>query len=669
MRAGPEARSNQRAEVQAARDLPRERVLIERVSPQLDGGRFPVKRVVGDALVVGADVIKDGHDQMGARVCYRAPGADAWQHAPMTYDFDTDRWSGEFVLNRLGRWTFTVEAWADPFATWVGDLEKRLAADVDVASELLEGVRLIDQAMRRARPADRPVLTRALTLLRDANVAPEERARGALAPALAAAMAEAIDHQHDVRAEPELTVVVDPPDARFAAWYEMFPRSQTTVAGRHGTFADAERSLARIAELGFDTVYLPPIHPIGHTHRKGRDNTLTAGPDDPGSPWAIGSAEGGHTAVHPQLGTIADFERFVRSARALGIEVALDYALQCSPDHPWAREHPNWFFVRPDGTIRYAENPPKKYQDIYPLDFWCADREALWRACLEIVRFWIARGVRVFRVDNPHTKPLAFWEWLIAEIKAERPDVIFLAEAFTRPKRMQALAKLGFTQSYTYFTWRNTAPELIEYLTELTATEVAEYFRGNFFANTPDILHEYLQEGGRPAFRVRLVLAATLSPLYGIYSGFELCENVAVRPGSEEYLHSEKYEIRVRDWEAPGNINADVRTVNAIRRANPALQQHTNLSFHLSENERILFYRRGLADGTNDLLIAVNLDPHHAQETMVHVPLDDLGIGADEAFVVHDLLTGERYTWRGIRNYVRLDPAERVAHVLRVERA
>ncbi len=478
-----------------------------------------------------------------------------------------------------------------------------------------------------------------------------------------------VDFSEATRHERDYAVIVDRERGRFAAWYEMFPRSQSAVAGRHGTFADAERSLVRVAELGFDTVYLPPIHPLGRTHRKGRDNSLTAGPEDPGSPWAIGNEDGGHTAVDPRLGTLADFERFVQSARALGIEVALDYALQCSPDHPWTREHPDWFFIRPDGTIRYAENPPKKYQDIYPLDFWCADREALWRACLDIGRFWIARGVRIFRVDNPHTKPLALWEWLIAEIKAERPDVIFLAEAFTRPKRMQALAKLGFTQSYTYFTWRNTAHELTEYLSELTGTELAEYFRGNLFTNTPDILHEYLQEGGRPAFRARLVLAATLSPLYGIYSGFELCENVPVRPGSEEYLHSEKFEIRVRDWQAPGNIDADVRAINRIRRENPALQQHTTLSFHTSENERILFYRRGLPDGTNDLLVAVNLDPHHAEESMVHVPLDALGIPASEAFVVHDLLTDERYTWRGERNYVRLDPAERVAHVLRVERA
>jgi starch synthase (maltosyl-transferring) len=669
MRAGPGAVPGRRPDRRTARDLPAERVLIERVAPQLDGGRHAVKRVRGDTLVVSADVIKDGHDEIAARVSYRAPGADGWQHAPMTYDFDTDRWSGEVVLDRLGRWTFTVEAWADPFATWCADVEKRLIAGIDVASELLDGVRLIEQVAKRTRAGERPVLLRALALLRDVNVDPEERARGALEPSLAETMAELVDHEHSVRAVPELSVVVDPPDARFAAWYEMFPRSQAAVAGRHGTFADAERSLVRVAELGFDVVYLPPIHPIGHTHRKGRDNSLTAGPDDPGSPWAIGSEDGGHTAVDPRLGTLADFERFVRSAHARGIEVALDYALQCSPDHPWTREHPDWFFVRPDGTIRYAENPPKKYQDIYPLDFWCADREALWRACLDIVRFWIARGVRVFRVDNPHTKPLAFWEWLIADIKAERPDVIFLAEAFTRPKRMQTLAKLGFTQSYTYFTWRNTAYELTEYLTELTEGELPEHFRGNLFINTPDILHEYLQEGGRAAFRARLLLGATLSPLYGVYSGFELCENLPVRAGSEEYLHAEKFEIRVRDWQAPGNINADVRALNRIRRENPALQQHTNLSFHVSENERILFYRRGLPDGTNDLLIAVNLDPHHAQEGMVHVPLEELGIPADEAFVVHDLLSDERYTWRGERNYVRLDPAERVAHVLRVERA
>jgi starch synthase (maltosyl-transferring) len=448
----------------------------------------------------------------------------------------------------------------------------------------------------------------------------------------------------------------------------MFPRSQAATPGRHGTFRDAERRLTALAELGFDVVYLPPIHPVGRVNRKGPNNALTAAPGDPGSPWAIGSTDGGHTAIEPALGTLADFARLVASARALGMEVALDYALQCAPDHPWAREHPEWFFVRPDGSIKYAENPPKKYEDIYPLDFWCAEREALWAACRDVLLFWIEHGVRIFRVDNPHTKPFAFWEWVIADVQDEHPDVIFLSEAFTRPKRMKLLAKLGFTQSYTYFTWRNTAAELREYLTELTQTEMAEYFRANLFTNTPDILHEYLQTGGRAAFRVRLLLAATLSPAYGIYSGFELCENVPLRAGSEEYLHSEKYEIRVRDWRAPGNLNADLTTLNRLRRAHRALQLYTNLSFHPVENEHILFYRKAAAEGGDDLLIVVNIDPHRVQEAMVHVPLEALGLRSDAVFGVEDLLTGERYTWRGPRNYVRLDPAAKVGHVLRVIR-
>jgi starch synthase (maltosyl-transferring) len=463
----------------------------------------------------------------------------------------------------------------------------------------------------------------------------------------------------------ELQVVVDRARARFASWYELFPRSTSTIPGEHGTFADAERALPRIAQLGFDVVYLPPIHPVGVTNRKGKNNSLVAGPDDPGSPWAIGSEHGGHDAVEPALGTLADFDRFVARAAELGIEVALDYALQCSPDHPWLREHPDWFFVRPDGTLKYAENPPKKYQDIYPINFWCEDRDNLWRACRDVLLHWAGHGVRTFRVDNPHTKPFAFWEWCINEVKSRHPDVIFLAEAFTRPKRMKHLAKLGFTQSYSYFTWRNTAAELREYLTELTQTPASGYMRVNFFANTPDILHEYLQEGGRPAFRIRLLLAATLSPLYGIYSGYELGENVPLRKGSEEYLDSEKYQLRQRDWNAAGNIDADVARLNHVRRENRALQLYTNISFHVSENENILFYRKS-APG-NELLIAATTDPFRPQETVVHVPVDALGIGPNRPFVVHDLLTGARYTWRGSRNYVRLDPSVQPGHVLHIE--
>ncbi len=645
------------------------RVLIEGVGPAVDAGRWPAKRAVGDVLRIGADILKDGHDLVAARVCWRGPGDDGWRYAPMACDDPSDRWSAEVTLERVGRVTFTIEAWPDHVGTWASDLEKRIAAGQDVEAELHEGALLLEAAAARARSEDRPALARAATQLRNTKLALAARTAPALSASVRALAASLPDDAEITRHAAHSTVIVDRVRARFASWYEIFPRSQATEPGRHGTFADAARALSRVAELGFDVVYLPPIHPIGRTHRKGPNNSLVCGPDDPGSPWAIGNEHGGHTAVEPALGTLADFDRFVAEAWRLGLEIALDYALQCSPDHPWVREHPDWFFVRPDGSIRYAENPPKKYQDIYPLNFWCADRESLWRACRDIVLFWIGHGVQTFRVDNPHTKPFAFWEWLLADVRAAHPDTVFLAEAFTRPKRMKALAKIGFTQNYTYFTWRNSAWELREYLTELTQTDMAEYFRGNLFTNTPDILHEYLQTGGRAGFRVRLVLAATLSPLYGIYSGFELCEATPVRFGSEEYANSEKYDIRVRDWEAPGNIAADVRLVNRIRRQHPALQRTTNLSFHEAENEHILFYRRAApTKADRHLLVVVNLDPHHVQETMVHVPLDALGIGPHEVFTAHDLLSGERYRWSGVRNYVRLDPAERVAHVLRIER-
>jgi starch synthase (maltosyl-transferring) len=447
----------------------------------------------------------------------------------------------------------------------------------------------------------------------------------------------------------------------------MFPRSATSDPTRPGTLRDAERELARIAELGFDVVYLPPIHPIGRTHRKGPNNALVAGPADPGSPWAIGNEQGGHTAVAPELGTVEDFRHFVAAAGQLGLQVALDYALQCSPDHPWVRQHPEWFFIRPDGTIKYAENPPKKYEDIYPINFWSDDREALWDACRDILLFWIAQGVRTFRVDNPHTKPYAFWEWIIGEVHRAHPDIVFLSEAFTRPKRMQMLAKLGFTQSYTYFTWRNTAAELQEYLTELTRTEMVEYFRGNFFANTPDILHEYLQEGGRPAFRIRLFLAATLSPLYGIYSGFELCENVPVRKGSEEYLDSEKYQIRVRNWSSSHSLDPDMRLLNRLRRQHSALQQLSNLSFHDAGNPNVLFYVK--AAWQDDLLCAVTVDPLENQEAELVVPLEQLGLGPAEPYQVEDLLTGRRERWCGPRQSVHFSPEQEVARLWRIVRS
>jgi len=642
-------------------------IVIEAVLPELDAGRHDVKRVVGDELVVSAAVFKDGHDLLAARVRHRGPGDENWRTLRMSHDLDTDRWSARFPLERPGRHVFTVEAWTDVFATWRSELEKKWNAGQDIASELLEGALVLEQtAARSPVPRARKQLERVAGLLRDVDFETYTRVRVALAPELLAVM-EAHYVPHDLTvSERTLAVHVDRERARFAAWYELFPRSATSDARRHGTFAAAAQQLDRVAALGFDVVYLPPIHPIGATNRKGRNNSLTAGPDDPGSPWAIGNEHGGHTAVDPRLGTLDDFDAFVARARELGLEVALDYALQCSPDHPWLKEHPEWFFVRPDGTIKYAENPPKKYQDIYPLNFWCADREALWAACRDIFTFWIGHGVRTFRVDNPHTKALAFWEWVIAEVRRDHPDVIFLAEAFTRPNRMRWLAKAGFSQSYTYFTWRNAAWELRGYLEELTQGPMREYFRGNLFANTPDILHEYLQTGGRAAFRARLLLAATLSPVYGIYSGFELLEGTPVRHGSEEYLDSEKYEIRVRDFEAPGNINEELRKLNLIRRGNRALQLHDNLTFHPVDNPALLFYRKA-APG-NDLLIVVNCDPHRAHEGMVEVPLAALGIADDAPFAVEDMLTGAHYTWRGVRNYVRLDPEAQPGHLLRVIR-
>ncbi|WP_284352496.1 alpha-1,4-glucan--maltose-1-phosphate maltosyltransferase [Roseisolibacter agri] len=645
------------------------RIVVADVAPSVDDGRFPAKRVLGETCVVTADAFREGHELLRARVRYRGPDGGAWRTAPMTHDPDADRWTGEFPLDALGDWTFTVEAWTDEFGTWLQRLGKRVAAQQpEVATELLDGGAQLQRAARRAPfGAARKRLEAAATLLLDTAQPLDARVAAATDPALATLM-EAHAPANDLTTyDRELRVSVERPRAAFAAWYEFFPRSTATEPGRHGTFADAERVLPRIAELGFDVVYLPPIHPIGRTFRKGRNNTLTAEADDVGSPWAIGSEHGGHTAIEPALGTLEDFERFVARARALDLDVALDFALQVSPDHPWVQEHPEWFVKRADGTIAYAENPPKKYQDIYPLDFWSSDREGLWTAARDALLFWIARGVNTFRVDNPHTKPFAFWQWVIAEVRRAHPEVVFLSEAFTRPKKLLHLAKLGFSQSYGYFTWKNEAWEITQWLEEFLAPDVVEYHRGNFFVNTPDILHEFLQTGGRGAFRLRLLLAGTLSPLYGVYSGFELLEHEPVRAGSEEYLNSEKYELRQRDFTAPGNLDEDIRRLNRIRRAEPALQRQDNLTFHRSENEQVLFYRRAGSKGAADLLVAVNLDPRQAHASIVHVPIADMNIADDEPYEVEDLLTGARYTWRGVRNYVRLDPAHEPAHVLRVE--
>jgi len=646
-------------------DAPARTVVIEAIAPAVDGGRYPVKREVGAELEVTADIFKEGHDVLVAFLKYRRAD-EPWRETAMRH-VDNDRWAGAFPLPSPGRYVYTVEALAEPYRTWLADLQKRHAGDAELASALGEGLALIrGAAVRATDAADRGALAAHADRIARAAGASEAVALAGDVE-LVALMGRHIDRTEATRAERELEVVADRERARFAAWYEMFPRSGA-AADRSATFREAERGLERAAAMGFDVVYLPPIHPIGRAHRKGRNNALVTAPGDPGSPWAIGGADGGFTAVHPDLGTLDDFDRFVARAGRLGLEVALDFAIQCSPDHPWVREHPEWFFHRPDGTIKYAENPPKKYEDIYPLNFQCPDPRPLWEAMRRILEFWIGHGVRTFRVDNPHTKPVKFWEWLIRSVQDAHPDVIFLAEAFTRPKMMRVLAKAGFTQSYTYFTWRNDKQELIDYLTEITTPPVAEYFRGNLWPNTPDILHETLQRGGRPAFKMRLVLAATLSSLYGIYSGYELCENVAREPGSEEYLNSEKYEYKVRDWDAPGNLVAYVTRINRIRRQNRALQQYRNLRFYPSDDPHILFFGKMTPERDNLVFVAANVDPLAAHASLVEVPIAELGIDPQQTYRMHELVSDRRYDWRGPRGYVELDPQVEPAQIFVLQR-
>jgi starch synthase (maltosyl-transferring) len=641
--------------------------VIEGVSPEIDDGRFPIKRTVGEEVVVDADIFADGHDVLAGVLRYRRAGTSDWTEVPLA-EQGNDRWTARFVVSALGRYEYTLEAWLDRFASWRRDLAKKVEAGQDLRSELLEGAEIVRQAARRADGADAEWLrTCAGELSREDG--PEARARTALDPALATVMARHTDRGGGTTYGRVLGVTVDRQRARFGAWYELFPRSCAPEPGRHGTFRNCADRLADLAALGFDVLYLPPIHPIGRSFRKGPNNSLEAGPDDPGSPWAIGSAEGGHKAFHPQLGTAADFDRLVESARRFNIDIALDIAFQCSPDHPYVREHPGWFRHRPDGTIKYAENPPKKYQDIYPLDFECSDWQALWQELLDVLLFWISHGVRIFRVDNPHTKPFRFWDWLLARVRERYPDVIFLSEAFTRPKVMRHLAKLGFTQSYTYFTWRNTKPELTAYFTELTQTEVREYMRPNLFANTPDILPEYLQHGGHAAFRVRLMLAATLGASYGIYGPpFDECEGRAVRPGSEEYLDSEKYQLRHWDWSRPNVFREFIGLVNRVRRENEALHFDHRLRFYPTDNEQILFYGKTTPDLSNIILVVVNLDPYHRQSGWVRVPLGELELHHDEPYQVHDLLTGARFLWHGEANFVQLDPGGPPGHILRLRK-
>ena len=645
------------------------RATIERVNPEVDGGHFPIKRTVGESVEVEADVFTVGHDAVLGLMLHRKVGAPKWSEVSLEA-MGNDLWTAQFVVTDLGEYEYTVTAWVDRFATWVRDLRKRVAAGQDVSIDLLIGAGLLEEAAPTASRGDRRLLEGwAASLGRTDKEGLSERVKLALDGKVAEAMFRNRDVALATTYEKVLKVVVDREKARFSAWYEMFPRSNSPEKGKHGTFKDCETRLDYVASMGFDVLYLPPVHPIGHTGRKGGNNALVAGADDPGSPWSIGSDEGGHTSVHPELGTIEDFRRLVKAAAEKGLEVALDLAFQCSADHPYVREHPEWFQLRPDGTVQYAENPPKKYEDIYPLNFESDDWRGLWEELKGVVLFWAKQGVRIFRVDNPHTKPFTFWEWLIGEVRKEYPDVFFLAEAFTRPKVMYQLAKLGFNQSYTYFAWRNNKSELTEYLDELTQTEVREYFRPNFWPNTPDILTEHLQTGGRPAFVARLVLAATLSSNYGIYGpAFEQCEATPREAGSEEYLDSEKYQVRQWDIERADSLHEFIGRINRIRRDNPALHGNESLRFHQVDNDHIICYSKASDDKENVMLMVVNLDPHHTHSGSVDLSLIELGIESGEAYRVHDLLTDARYIWTGPHNYVSLDPAIVPAHVFLLRR-
>jgi starch synthase (maltosyl-transferring) len=645
----------------------RGRVVIEGVKPEIDGGHFPIKRVVGQKVVVEADVIADGYDALACVLLYRKEDAPRWIEVSME-PLVNDRWRGAFTVTELGRYRYTLQAWVDPFESWRRDLQKRIDAGQDVSVELQMGAALVQEGTAGASGEEKKRLRSAASTL-SGRGSMKAKCRLALDDDLARLMACYGDRRHLTTYERDLTVVVDREKARFSTWYEMFPRSCTPDAEQHGSFKDCEERLPYIAGMGFDVLYLPPIHPIGHTHRKGKNNAPAARAGDPGSPWAVGSEEGDHKVIHPELGSLEDFRRLMARAKDFAVELAIDLSFQCSPDHPYVKEHPEWFRRRPDGTVQYAENPPKKYEDIYPFHFDTERPQELWEELKSVVLFWIEQGVRIFRVDNPHTKPFAFWEWLIGEIKRDHPDVIFLSEAFTRPKIMYRLAKLGFTQSYTYFAWRNAKWELTRYFTELNQTDVREYFLPSLWPNTPDILTEYLQSGGRPAFMTRLVLAATLGANYGIYGpAFELCENRPREPGGEEYLNSEKYEIRSWDIDSPDSLKDFVARVNRIRRENPALQSDWSLRFHQIDNDQLICYSKHSDDLANVIIVVVNLDPHHTHSGWVDLPLEELGLDPQQPYQVHDQLGDARYLWQGPRNYLELNPHVVPAHILRLRR-
>jgi len=648
----------------------RRRVIIDRVSPEIDGGQYPVKRIPGETVRVEADIFTDGADVISAEICYRSASARAWKRSPMIALFN-DVWEGVFAVGDPGNYEFTIEAWIDHFQTWRRGLIKKIEAGQDVSLAFRIGAGIVEKTAERASKSDGARMRALISVMTSGDA--DEAASTALSDELDGLMQSYPDKEAATQYSRVLKVRVDQKKAGFSTWYEFFPRSWAVEPGRHGTFRECKRLLPLIARMGFDVVYLPPIHPIGSTKRKGKNNTLVAGPDDPGSCWAIGSSDGGHKSVHPELGTIEDFEDFVREAEAEGISVALDIAFQCSPDHPYVKEHPQWFKWRPDGTVQFAENPPKRYEDILPLDFETEDWKNLWTELKSVLLFWIEKGVRIFRVDNPHTKAFLFWDWAIDEITGEYPDTVFLAEAFTRPKVMARLAKGGFNQSYTYFTWRNTKNDLQEYLTELTTSEVKEYMRPNFWPNTPDILHEELQTGSRATFLTRMALAATLSSNYGMYApAYELCEYLPVKPGKEEYLDSEKYEIKQWDMDRPGNIRAEITAVNHIRRENTALQQTNNIEFvrvdagEGREHDMLMGYVKRSGDDSNIILTVVNLDPQNTHAGWLRFPLEAFKLPHTHHFRVEDLMSGRTYEWDSEWNYVELNPEHMPVHIFKV---
>jgi starch synthase (maltosyl-transferring) len=644
----------------------RVRVVIESVSPAVDGGRFAAKRVIGDRVVVEADCFTDGHDAVAARVLYRREDETEWREGPMTF-LGNDRWRGSFRAEALGRYRYTVTAWVDQFLSWLHDLERRVDPE-DIKIAALVGAELIEGAATRASGTDRRQLTDWAARLRT-GAKPEALKILGLDDTLGEVAKRYPDRSLALTYPMEFPLVVDPERARYSTWYELFPRSTSPVAGRHGTFRDVEARLPYVAELGFDVLYFPPIHPVGREKRKGKNNSLTPTPEDVGSPWAIGAAEGGHKSIHKPLGTIEDFRKVVAGARALGIDIALDIAFQCAPDHPYVKEHPKWFRSRPDGTVQYAENPPKKYQDIYPFNFETEEWQSMWEELASIFEFWIAEGVTIFRVDNPHTKAFPFWEWAIDRLKRDHPETIFLAEAFTRPKVMHRLAKLGYSQSYTYFAWRNTKTELTEYFTELSKGPGREYFRPNVWPNTPDILTEYLQFGGRPAFMARIALAATLAASYGIYGpAYELLEAKPRDPGGEEYLDSEKYQLRTWDLDRADSLRDFIARINKARHENPALQSDRSLRFFPVDNEHLICYAKATEDLENVVVSVVNLDPYHTQSGWVELDLKALGVDPTSPYQMNELLTGARYLWNGPRNFVSLDLSRAPAQIFRLRR-